>query len=164
MRIYAGKCWMHIRYIKWSWQSLSGWDCEGSYWPCWSSGQEGILVPLLEDWKVLGKTITNTGLPFLLWSRFFVFLEEDHQEVLQDLSIPQLQPGSGYLHLILLPDLLVQPACLPRTQACSTIRCWDSWISVLHLLRERGSWRPEERGQISPEGYVRGKSFNESMM
>lgn len=113
------------------------------------------------SWEV---HITNTGLPFLLWSRFFVFLEEDHQEVLQDLSIPQLQPGSGYLHLILLPDLLVQPACLPRTQACSTIRCWDSWISVLHLLRERGSWRPEERGQISPEGYVRGKSFNESMM
>lgn len=48
-----------------------------------------------------------------------------------EMPVPQLQPGSGHLHLVLLPDLLVQPECLPRAQASSPIRCWGSCVSVL---------------------------------
>jgi len=63
-------------------------------------------------------------------------VEEDHQEVLRDLPTPQLQPGPGFLHLLLLSNLLVQPECMPRTQASSAVR-WKGGPCasvLLHLL------------------------------
>lgn len=103
------------------------WDWGGSHWPCWSLGLWGTAgltspPPSCARLRSAQQTlVANTALS-LLWSRLFVFVEEDHQEVLRDLSTPQLQPGPGYLHLILLQNLLVQPERVPRTQASSGLR------------------------------------------
>lgn len=41
--------------------------------------------------------------------------------MLQDLPTSQLQPGLSFLHLTLLPNLLVQPKRMPGTQASSAV-------------------------------------------
>ena len=73
-------------------------------------------------------------------------MEEDHQEVLRDLPTPQLQPGPGFLHLILLPNLLVQPERVPRTQASSAVR----WQGVPCQCPSSPAQRWWEKG--APEG------------
>lgn len=63
------------------------WDEGGSHWPCWSSGLSGtvgLISPSLSCTRSRSAQQTflaNTALS-LLWARLFVFVEEDHQEVL----------------------------------------------------------------------------------